>query len=273
MRHMLSLGAGVQSSTLALMAAKGEVGPMPEVAVFADTGWEPRAVYEWLDWLEQQLPYPVVRVDNGNIREQNIGARVRGRSVDGKHWASLPYFTMEEGATREGRISRQCTFDYKIQPIEKYMRRELLGLKFRQRAPTEFVLTQWRGISTDERVRARPPREKWFDVRYPLIEQGMTRGHCLEWMQRNGYPTPPRSACLGCPFHSDAEWERIKTETPDEWRDVVEFDDAIRDAGGIRGKTYLHRSCVPLRDVELVTHTSAGQTDLFVNDCEGMCGV
>ena len=35
---VLSLGAGVQSSTLALMAAKGEVTPMPDVAVFADTG-------------------------------------------------------------------------------------------------------------------------------------------------------------------------------------------------------------------------------------------
>jgi len=34
----LSLGAGVQSTTLALMAAHGEVGPMPDCAIFADTG-------------------------------------------------------------------------------------------------------------------------------------------------------------------------------------------------------------------------------------------
>ena len=39
----LSLGAGVQSTTMALLAAHGEVGPMRDCAIFADTGWEPRA--------------------------------------------------------------------------------------------------------------------------------------------------------------------------------------------------------------------------------------
>jgi hypothetical protein len=37
--RVLSLGAGVQSTTLALMAAHGEIGPMPDCAIFADTGW------------------------------------------------------------------------------------------------------------------------------------------------------------------------------------------------------------------------------------------
>jgi hypothetical protein len=49
--HILSLGAGVQSSTLALMAAAGEVTPMPTAAIFADTQDEPASVYRWLDWL------------------------------------------------------------------------------------------------------------------------------------------------------------------------------------------------------------------------------
>ena len=44
----LSLGAGVQSTTLALMASHGEIGPMPDCAIFADTGWEPQAVYDHL---------------------------------------------------------------------------------------------------------------------------------------------------------------------------------------------------------------------------------
>jgi 3'-phosphoadenosine 5'-phosphosulfate sulfotransferase (PAPS reductase)/FAD synthetase len=65
MNHLpqyLSLGAGVQSSTLALMAARGEIGPMPKAAIFADTQAEPESVYRWLDWLEKQLPFPVHRV-------------------------------------------------------------------------------------------------------------------------------------------------------------------------------------------------------------------
>ena len=38
---VLSLGAGVQSSTLAFMYDLGEIGPMPDFAVFADTMAEP----------------------------------------------------------------------------------------------------------------------------------------------------------------------------------------------------------------------------------------
>jgi hypothetical protein len=257
---------------MALMAAVGEIKPMPQVAIFADTGWEPKAVYEWLDWLEKQLPYPVVRVAKGNLREDNVTAKVRGVKSEGQRWASLPYFTTSPDKDR-GQISRQCTSEYKIMPIETYLKREVLGLIPRKRLPTEPQLIQWRGISTDERRRAKLSREKWFDVRYPLIEAGMTRGHCLEWMANKGYPTPPRSACIGCPYHSDAEWLRIKTETPDEWADVVDFDKRIRVAGGMRGETFLHSSLKPLDEVDLLTPKSAGQQDMFGEECEGMCGL
>ena len=40
-KNIISLGAGVQSTTMALMAACGELLPMPDAAVFADTQDEP----------------------------------------------------------------------------------------------------------------------------------------------------------------------------------------------------------------------------------------
>ena len=52
--RILSLGAGVQSSTLALMIEKGQV-PMVDAAVFSDTFGEPKAVYEWLEWLKKKI--------------------------------------------------------------------------------------------------------------------------------------------------------------------------------------------------------------------------
>lgn len=273
--HILSLGAGVQSSTLALLAAHGVVTPMPAFAIFADTQWEPRAVYEWLAWLERQLPYPVIRVTAGNIRTDQVNARMRGaRGEDGSRWASLPYYTREPGAQREGRTRRQCTAEYKINPIEKYLRRQVLGLAPRQRAPINIQIIQWRGISTDEASRMKPSRHTWMSVRYPLaMELRMSRQDCLNWMRDHGYPTPPRSACIGCPFHSDAEWRRMRDETPSEWLDAVAFDAGIRHAGGMRGETYLHRSCMPLPDVDLNTPEDRGQLGLWGEECEGMCGV
>ena len=115
---VLSLGAGVQSSTLALMAAKGEVTPMPDVAVFADTGYEPKAVYAWLDWLEKQLPIPVAKVTRGNLRDDQIKTRVREKN----RAAALPYFTLDKETNQIGMLQRQCTAEYKIQPVTKYIR-------------------------------------------------------------------------------------------------------------------------------------------------------
>ena len=83
---ILSLGAGVQSSTLALMAEHGEID-MPDYAIFADTGWEPQHCYDWLDWLETRLSYPVLRVSKGNIRDDLL------ENIDSsKRFGSIPFF-------------------------------------------------------------------------------------------------------------------------------------------------------------------------------------
>ena len=72
--RILSLGAGVQSSTLALMIEKGEI-PMVDAAIFADTMGEPKAVYDWLNWLEKQLSYPVYKVSFGNLKEDSLNPK------------------------------------------------------------------------------------------------------------------------------------------------------------------------------------------------------
>ena len=266
---VLSLGAGVQSSTLALMAAKGEVTPMPDVAVFADTGYEPKAVYAWLDWLEKQLPFPVAKVTRGNLRDDQIKTRVREKN----RAAALPYFTLDKETNQIGMLQRQCMAEYKIQPVTKYIRQEILGLKYRQRAPKEHVIDLWYGISYDEMQRMKVPFvEPWRRNVYPLIEKEMRRGQCLEWMEKNNYPKPPRSACICCPFHNEQEWINIKEGPADEWADVVEFDKAIRKLGGVKGDLFLHRSCKPLDEVDFFTLENAGQMSLL-DECEGYCGV
>lgn len=275
--HVISLGAGVQSSTMALMAAHGEIEPMPEFAIFADTQWEPRAVYDWLAYLETRLPFPVVRVTAGDIRKDQVENRQRGGRAGGANrFAALPYYTKGPHDVREGRVRRQCTAEYKIEPIERYLRRETLGLAKGQRGPKTPTIIQWRGISTDEASRMKPATAKWYATRYPLaMEHRMSRADCLAWMERAGYPRPPRSACIGCPFHSDHEWRLLRDEAPEEWADAVDFDRRIRDtkAMGMERPTYLHRSCMPLDEVDLDTDENRGQMSMFGAECEGMCGL
>lgn len=267
---VLSLGAGVQSSTLAMLAEKGIIGPKPDCAIFADTGWESKAVYEWLDWLESQLSYPVHRVSNGNIREDQLTARVRGTQDKGQRWAALPYFVASD-SVGGGMIRRQCTKEYKITPIERFIREELIGIQKGQRVPKGVTVESWRGISADESQRMKPSKHKWEIVRYPLaMELQWTRGDCLAWFEQQFNVLPPRSSCIGCPFHSNYEWLEMKINRPQEWADAVAFDNAIRKSGGMRGDSYIHRSRLPLDQAPL---DNPDQIDLFGNECEGMCGV
>lgn len=248
------------------MAAKGEITPMPDAAIFSDTQWEPRHVYTWLEWLEKQLPFPVYRVTKGNLREDAI----RKQNSTGGRYASIPWYIISpDGAKQMGR--RQCTREYKIEPLVKEKRR-LLGYPARARIPAESCIT-WIGISTDEASRMKPSQEKWNQNRWPLIEAGMSRNDCLRWMEKNGFPTPPKSSCIGCPYHSDHEWRNIKSD-PVSWADAVEIDRIIRaPARGMVGQQFAHRSCVPLEEVDLSTAEENGQINMFNDECEGMCGV
>ena len=53
--RILSLGAGVQSSCLALMAQEGLTKHKPDYMIFADTGWEPSFVYEHVEYLKKAI--------------------------------------------------------------------------------------------------------------------------------------------------------------------------------------------------------------------------
>ena len=268
--RVLSLGAGVQSTTMALMAARGLLTPMPDCAIFADTGWEPKPVYDHLDWLlSGVLPFPVHRVSAGNLRE-NVIAR---RNTTGGRYAAVPWFTVNpDGSKGMGR--RQCTSEYKLKPLMWKMR-DLLMVDRRGRIAPGTVEV-WLGISTDEATRMKPARQAWQKNRWPLIELGMSRQKCLAWLKARGFPDPPKSACIGCPFHSDAMWREMRKNRPAEWADAVAVDAALREGKqprNYRGVEFMHESRVPLPLVDLRTDGERGQLDLFDNECEGMCGV
>lgn len=265
MKRFLSLGAGVQSSTLALLIAKGEVEPI-DCAIFADTQWEPRAVYEWLDWLETMVPFPVHRVTRGSLRK----AIEDKQNATGQRFASIPWFTLDENG-KQGMGRRQCTREFKLDPLVREKRR-LLGLAFGQRAKGVLCETLI-GISTDEASRMRDSSERWNRNVYPLIDLRMSRADCLRWMERNGYPRPPKSSCIGCPFHSDRQWREIQSN-PDEWADVLAVDELIREpVSGVRAEQFMHASRRPMAEIDFSTAEERGQINLFENECEGMCGL
>ena len=125
MKHIINLGAGVQSSTIALMAAKGEITPMPDCAIFADTQAEPDSVYEWLDWLEKELPFPVYRVTKGSLTDKSLTPAIATAKAknykEGEKYMKriIPVFGKMPDGEIVAALGRSCTSDYKIRPIEK----------------------------------------------------------------------------------------------------------------------------------------------------------
>lgn len=304
-----------------LMAREGRFGDRPDLAVFADTGWEPKATYEWLDRLESEVaPFEIVRLSGKNIRKDASPWATR----EGRRFVTLPTFLEGGGMGR-----RQCTKEFKLQPMQRYWR----SLGATAKNPVEC----WIGISTDEAMRMKPSLVKYAINRWPLIEASLSREACAAYLLDRMGEVAPKSSCIGCPFHGDDYWAKLRAESPEEFEDACAFDDEIR--GGVaitepvwsgkqlarrarieerrqeindefdravddesaltalsaeeecleaeltamvpertvpamRAQQFLHRSCIPLRDIKEFRHEKQGRMflDAFGNDCEGLCG-
>lgn len=279
--RILSLGAGVQSSTVYLMAARGEIPPI-DCAIFADTGDEPKAVYDYLAYLRTLggATIHVTRAPGPRLGD----AVMSGTNSTGGRFASIPAYTAKVEGKNLGIMRRQCTREYKIAPVERFIRRSVLGIGPRRRVPKDVWVTQLIGISLDEIGRAMRVHENqshaWQGVEFPLLIAGMTRSDCLRWMEANGFRRPVRSACVFCPYKRDGEWLDLKRKDAAGWERAVEIDRALRVPGNVVNRKldqqlYLHDSCRPLELVDFEARAkvqpNAIQTG-FWGECHGMCG-
>ena len=245
MKKILSLGAGVQSTAMALMFNENP-RIKPDLAIFADTGEELKETYDMISYIEKKVPYPIYKLKPKKKLSEEMNREDRHLSI--------PFFL--EG---KGKASRQCTYDMKIKPIRKFIKKEF----------GEAIV--FIGITLDEIHRVKKSEVKYIKNSYPLIynyKKPMNRNDCIEWLKSKGHPIPVRSACYFCPFHSDQYWLWLKTYKPDIFNRACEMDKKIRKYGHFKKKGYLHRSCRPLEKVKF-----DDTPNMFQEECEGFCGV
>lgn len=130
---------------------------------------------------------------------------------------------------------------------------EGLGTISRVGPPPEGAwVEQWIGFSTDEITRVSNRGDTYYSKsRYPLLELDMSRQQCIDYLTANGWGDVAKSACLGCPFKSNAEWRRLRDTDPQAWAEVVAFDKAYRDGAGMNQQRFLHPSCLPLDEAPI----------------------
>jgi hypothetical protein len=254
--HILNLGAGVQSTALFLMAREPGAVIHFDLAIFADTGEEPAAVYRHLEYL-RSLGQPEIRVRSAGKLGDDL---IQGRNSTGRRFVSIPAFTKSpEG--KVGMVRRQCTAEYKIEVVNRTIRRELLGLKPRQQVPKDVMIHQYFGISTDEAARAERAKRRFEGVKHtvphwPLIE----------------------SSCVFCPYRTNQSWWQLKETDPEGWARAVEIDNALRDEKsvcnrGFRQQLFVHRTCVPLEGIDLRSLQPNALDPIATGECQGMCGL
>ena len=246
---VISLGWGVQSFTLAAMAALGELEHV-DAAIHADTRHESILTYQFAErftgWLEEM-----------GVKVITVSDKSSDRVLAGE---MIPAFTSSP-AGENGQAFRTCTQRWKIAPIRRWLQANRKGEQ----------VEMWLGISLDEYQRMKDSEVKYITNRWPLIEKHMTREDCEVWLIKNGLKVPPKSACTFCPYHNTKEWRRIKAQ-PKDWEEAVIVDRMIRKARPPYD-LFVHPSRKPLEEVDLRTQEEKGQLSFWDQECSGICGV
>lgn len=270
--RVISHGGGVQTVALCLMAARGDIGPMPDYAVFADTGGEGSETYRYLDWLQERVPFPILRArkDGPTLAETAIAVASGQRGREG---ANLPpWFTRQPDGQR-GMMPKHCSGAFKRDVVVKEIRRLLGYIDGRRVVSSGPVVEQWLGISRDEIERVKTTRKRYPHMRYPLIEMNLTRRDCITWLQDRQYPVPPKSSCVFCPYRTNDQWRQLRDNAPEDFAEAVRVDHAIRGgSSGHTGEAFVHRQLVPLDQADL-SNDHPDQMSLPLGaDCDS-CGL
>ena len=262
---ILSLGWGVQSWTLAAMAALDEI-PMPDYAVHADTTHEMAGTYahaeKWTPWLEEH------GVQVRTVQAKEVG--VTAGQGKWKYQVTIPAFSSNLITGEGGQMQRQCTGDWKIKPLHRFAR-SIAG-----KISSECV-EMWMGISLDEWQRMKTSPKQYIKHVYPLVDRRLNRAYCVAWLEQHGLDIPPKSACTFCPYHTKDTWKRMKQAGGVDWEEAVTVDRDIRSMGkgdGLKFGLFVHNARLPLAEaVRIPEDYGATQMEMEIPCDSGHCFV
>lgn len=260
--NILSYGAGTPSTTLVGMSCENAIHgypiwpevPVYDAVIFCDLHGEPSWVYTQADFAAKLcakagIPFYWLDADLYGDFTRNFGtARV----------SSIPFWTLGEDG-RKGRMPRQCTYDYKIKVIEKFVRYELLCYQPRQRAfPLDIHAHGLHmGIMWEERRRAKPSRQTLFVNRYPLVSMGWTRPMCYAYNRDVLGIQTRASCCLFCPFHTNFFYRHIEVYEPSCYICALRVDELVE----------THQAHPPLKSQLFLSKSRKRLRDLTSDDC------
>lgn len=253
--RVFSFGGGVQSTAVLVLAVQKRV--QYDAFVFANVGEESENPDTLSYVSEVAWPYAErhgIRLEEVRAKwtlMQGIQHRLRSLIIPVK-------FQTRDG--KRGRSRRTCTVDYKIKPIDRWLRRH--------GATAEKPATIGLGISTDEVQRARTDSGQPFkSLEYPLLDLRLSRSDCRQIITEAGLPIPPKSACWFCPFQSLRQWRDLKHGKPELFGAAVALEMLLdHRAAGLAERSPVRLSNSVLTLDQLVAHEQ-----MTMDDISDMC--
>ena len=253
---ILSLGAGMQSTVLALMACENShapgshpLVPVYDAVVYCDLGFEAPWVQAQVAFIrnackDSRIPLHVLDCNLYQDYLQNFG---RSRT------SAIPFRTLSpEG--RKGKMFRACTLDYKIRRIRSFVRWELLGYRKGQRLRPEDIGAHelHLGFSAEEKSRAFGSEYPLFVNRFPLADIGYTRADCYRYNLDVWGLDTKASACAFCPFHTNYFFDYLRRCESASYEKLVGFDRmlAARKPHNFRSQMFISSSYKRIEDLK-----------------------
>ena len=235
---ILSCGAGMQSSALHLMSCENALAkirgeppvwpqvPIYDISIFCDLGFEPPWVKKQVEFLANaghSCGVALVILDSPLYTDfmENFGER---RTI------SIPWWTIRDDG-HKSKMPRNCTIDYKVELISKYVRWELLGYKKGQRLREEDKKAHemHMGFSAEEARRCKENPNPMFVNKFPLVEMVLTRADNYAYIKDVWGLETRASACAFCPFHKNYFFKFLRENEPEQYAQVVGVDELLRD--------------------------------------------
>ena len=231
---ILSCGAGMQSTALALMSCENAQAahplypevPVYDSVIFCDLGFEPPWVREQVNFIQDAcnhagIPFQILQAPLYEDFMSNFGER---RTI------SIPWWTLKKDG-HKSKMPRNCTIDYKVKMIAQYVRWELLGYRKHQRLREEDRKTHemHMGFGYEEKHRCKENPNPLFRNKFPLVTMKLTRSDNYTYIRDVWGLNTKASACTFCPFHRNYFFQYLKEHEPAQFAQVVEMDELLRD--------------------------------------------
>lgn len=256
MKQFISFSGGVESTTMCVL-----FGDKAD-AIFADTGFEHKEIYERIEKIEQwckafhRLTFKIHKVQQQNANGHGI--------------KTLPeYIRFRRFYPSFQR--RFCTKYFKIDPINDFMK------QFKDEGVNVMI-----GLNADEINQRTGSHDLYSFIThsYPLAENGLTRAACIAILKKvDLYPNfPPymkRGGCKGCYFKSVKEYTAMSLLNPEEYKDVEDLENDLNENLSTRSKPFTINQGISMKQIREDAHSSLFKPeDIYpvINDVT-KCGV